>query len=245
MNPAPGSGRLPRWSQPGVFGKAYEKLFRIVQTRDRFTELLLHDRLTELVWGLPVHRKLRPVAWDLTTICLKKALDRLAPRGAFRYLDMGCGHIALLGQYLKNVRPDAEVISADVYTDFVENSRHNAASNGLRIEFRQSDLFEALEGTFDLVSLNPPCVPEPLDDTPRYPKATRWGPDGTRVMSRFLEQAAGFLAPRGRILLGINCFFVPEERCREIIREKGYCIEDVVRRRFNTARVFVLRPQGS
>lgn len=245
MNPSPGSGRLPRRSRPGVFGKAYEKLFRIVQTKDRFTAFLLNDRLTALVWGLPVHRKLRPMAWDLTTICLKKAIDRLAPDGAFRYLDMGCGHIGLLGQYLKKLRPDAEVISADVYTEFVENARHNAARNGLRIEFRQSDLFEAVEGSFDLVSFNPPYVPEALDDTTLYPKATRGGPDGTRVMRRFLEQAAGFLAPEGRIFLGINCFFVPEERCREIIRESGYSVEDVVRRPFNTARVFVLSQSGS
>ena len=222
-----------------MFGKLIKLALDIIRA---------NDRMTTALWGLTVHRKLMAITWDLTSFCLKKAFDQEFGQGGRaspkRFLDMGTGQVGLLGQYVKQVWPETEVCSVDIYPEFLENARYNAELNGLSITYIESNLFSALGGqTFDAMSFNPPYVPEAPDDDLTYRRIRYSGHDGSEATRAFLAQAGEFLAPGGRVFMGINCFYLPEETCQKVFDELGYLVENVYRRTANTARVFILRPQ--
>jgi release factor glutamine methyltransferase len=185
-----------------------------------------------------------PFTWDVTTLVLKKALDEGLPPRAFDYLDMGCGHVGLLGQYVKRRRPDARVVACDVYPEFADCARENISANRVDIEVRQSDLFGSVPERFDLITTNLPYkatsqTESAAPSTRQWDKTTFSG-DGTETSRAFLEHAHAHLTPDGRIFFGVNCFYLPEPVCRDLVAASGYAVEWTVRRRLNTAIVFVL-----
>ena len=222
----------------------HSSLFDLVLSSSLISSVIWNRHVHARIWGIPVHRKLIATTWDLTSLCMKTAIDKHAPHGGFRFLDMGCGQVALLAQYTKRLRPQAEVMAIDIYSDFVANSKFNAERNGLAIDVRTGDLFEGVLEKFDLIALNPPYYPEPEHVAYKYKLARYAGPDGTDVMRRFLTQASSHLARSGKLLLGFSSALVSMERCLELIREAGYSMEDVVRRRLNASRVLVLSRPG-
>lgn len=219
-----------------MLGMTYKKCLDAVRS---------NDRLTSWLWGVRIHRKMIPFTWDVTTLCLKKAFDQMVPTDPFAFLDMGCGHLGLLGQYIKTVRPDASVTAIDLYPEFAENARMNIDANRLDIDVRQGDLYDGIVGKFDVISFNPPYKPDDGSVTLDYHATTFSGIDGMDATRRFLSGAHQFLTDRGRVFLGINCFFVPENICLKVIEEQNFMVDQIVYRRMNTARVFVLSPGRS
>lgn len=214
------------------FGRAYKRVLDVVRSS---------PPLTFLVFGIRINKRIIPFTWDVTTLVLKKAIDRAIPDCGKSVLDMGCGHVGLLAQYVKRTKPSSSVTAADIYPEFVENAESNARANGLSVSFTQSDLYESVAGKFDFILFNPPYVP--LTDVQKdYPRSVYGGVEGTDTIQRFLAESRDHLASDGRILLGVNCFHVSEERMKTIIQSHCYTLEAVEKRRFNTARVFVLRP---
>jgi methylase of polypeptide subunit release factors len=216
-----------------MIGKVYKKVLDILRS---------NNAVTHWVWGVPIRQKVIPWTWDVTTLVLKRVLDDSLPAGHFNYLDMGCGHVGLLGQYVKRRRPDATVVSVDYYPEFAKNAGANIQANGLDIDVRQSDLFSTVGERFDLITTNLPYKPEKLAQNGiEWPATTFSGSDGGDTTRRFLAEAHQHLTSRGMVFLGINCFFLPEAMAREIITKAGWSVAQTVRRRFNTARVFVIR----
>jgi methylase of polypeptide subunit release factors len=213
-------------------GKLYKKILDILRS---------NNALTRWLWGIPVWQKLIPYNWDVTTLVLKRTIDESLPQGPFTYLDMGCGHIGLLAQYVKRRRPDATVVAVDVYPEFAENARATIEANGLDIAVRQSDLFSTIGDAFDLITTNLPYKPAKLaHDGVQFPATTFSGADGGDTTRRFLAEAHERLTPGGTVFMGINCFFLSEALAREIITGAGWRVVRTVRVRFNTARVFVI-----
>lgn len=110
-------------------------------------------------------------------------------------LDMGTGTgiIALL-----MARKAEFVVGADINPIAVELARENARLNGIEnVEFLVSDLFENIDGKFDLITFNAPYLPgepeEPID------MALLGGQSGREVLNRFLEEVGDYLKPRGRL----------------------------------------------
>ena len=52
-------------------------------------------------WGIKVEEKIHDYFWDVVTINLKNLIDKQHLEKFNCYLDMGCGHIAILGIYFK------------------------------------------------------------------------------------------------------------------------------------------------
>jgi len=220
-----------------MIGKLYKKVLDILRS---------NNPVTRWLWGIPVQRKLIPYTWDVTTLVLKRTIDESLPAGPFSYLDMGCGHIGLLAQYIKRRRPDATVVAVDFYPEFAENARATIEANGLDIAVRQSDLFSTIGDAFDLITTNFPYKPAKLaQDGVEFPVTTFSGADGGHTTRRFLAEAHEHLTPRGTVFMGINCFFLSEALAQEIITEAGWSVVRTVRVRFNTARVFVIRSARS
>ena len=55
-----------------------------------------------------------------------------------------------------------------------------------------------------------------------------------------IKEAKNYLNPNGKIFLGVNCYYIPENICLKLIKEYGYKLDKVIKKKFNTAVVFII-----
>jgi len=113
-----------------------------------------------------------------------------------RVLDMGTGSgvCAILA-----AATSSDVVAVDINPKAVQAATENAKRNGVaeRITFRQSDVFDAVDGTFDLVIFDPPFRWFPARDMLEMSTAD----ENYRALRRFMTEVKRYLRPGGRILL--------------------------------------------
>jgi release factor glutamine methyltransferase len=121
----------------------------------------------------------------------------LAEAGAGeRVLDMGTG--SGVNAILAASR-GAAVLAVDLNPEAVEAARANAERNGVadRVEVRFSDVFSAVDGTFDLIIFDPPF----RWFAPRSRLEMASTDENYRALTAFFEQAGDRLTPGGRMLI--------------------------------------------
>ncbi|MEI6605792.1 MAG: peptide chain release factor N(5)-glutamine methyltransferase [Verrucomicrobiota bacterium] len=125
-------------------------------------------------------------------------------------LDMGCGS-GVLGLTLAAENPGWQVTLADISPAALALARENAATFAIaNLHWCESDLFAAIEGTFDGIVANLPYVAEAeRADLSREvlhdpPLALFGGPDGLEVLTRFIPEAFARLRPGGWLALEIG-----------------------------------------
>lgn len=117
------------------------------------------------------------------------------------FLEVGAGtgliaiHAAKMG---------ANVTATDVNPHAVELTRRNAARNQVRIQVLQSDLFDKVNGYFDVIAFNPPYLPSDSSSTSWIERSWSGGEKGSEILVSFLEQAWRHLAPGGRIYMVLS-----------------------------------------
>jgi len=133
---------------------------------------------------------------------------RYERRGTYRFMDMctgsGCIALALADRF-----PKAVVTAADISEKALCVAQENARRLHLeeRIQFLQSDVWENVQDTFDLIISNPPYIPSEIVDTltrevlhePRL--ALDGGPDGLDIVRPLCSLAADYLNPGGWLAL--------------------------------------------
>ena len=133
------------------------------------------------------------------------------PELVHRALDL-CTGSGCLAVQIADHYPAAQVDAVDISLDALEVAAINVEEYGLqeRINLIHTDLFEGLEGTYDLIVSNPPYVDAPSVDAlpPEYlhePElALGSGEDGLDATRQILLHAAKFLNPRGVLLVEIG-----------------------------------------
>lgn len=196
--------------------------------------------ITFVVWRIKIEKYLHDTFWDLTTLVLKKELNQNKEKN--KYLDMGCGQFAILGQYFKKINSYSDVTSIDVYKEFIENSIKNSIQNKNDINILQSNLFSNINEKFDLISFNPPYVPASTNNEKlEFPNIRYSDLEGIQTAKDFLSEAKKFLTPDGIILLGMNTFYVPQNVCVKLIKDNGYKLEKITKMKFNTSIVLKLK----
>lgn len=128
-----------------------------------------------------------------------------------RALDLCTGSGALAIQ-LAHHYPDADIDAVDISLDALEVAAINVENYGLeeRIHLIHTDMFEGLEGTYDLIISNPPYVDaESVDALPEEylhePElALGSGHDGLEATREILAKAPQFLNPQGILLVEIG-----------------------------------------
>jgi release factor glutamine methyltransferase len=117
-------------------------------------------------------------------------------RDTDRVLDMGTG--SGINAILAASR-STDVVAVDINPASVAAAAANAERNGVadRVSCRESDVFGAVDGHFDLMIFDPPFRWfAPRDMLERSMADENYG-----AMTRFVTSAADYLAPGGRILM--------------------------------------------
>jgi methylase of polypeptide subunit release factors len=114
-----------------------------------------------------------------------------------RILDVGAGSGAG-GLHAASLVPHAtSVVLSDINRRALRFCRINAALNGLVAEVIESDLYDAVRGSFDLIISNPPYLVDPFSRLYRH----GGGEFGEGLSLAFVAQGIDRLAPGGRLLL--------------------------------------------
>ena len=123
-------------------------------------------------------------------------------------LDLCCGG-GCIGLACALQFPRCHVDLADISTKALDLARENIRLHGLedRVSALQSNLFNELDGSYDLILANPPYVSS--EEIAQLPAEYRrepaigldGGADGVDIAERLLRQAAKRLNPRGWLIL--------------------------------------------
>jgi release factor glutamine methyltransferase len=160
-----------------------------------------------------------------TELLVELTLERLPPSG--RVLDMGTGSGAI-AVALAHTRRDADVTALDVSPEALAVARRNAAANGARVAFLQSDWYAALDGLppFDVIASNPPYIAS--GDRHLSEGDLRYEPvgaltdhaDGLSALRVIVAGAPARLKPQGWLLMEHG--YDQSAAVRELLTEQGY-----------------------
>ena len=100
---------------------------------------------------------------------------------------------------------------------------------GGKVEMRRGDVWEPVAGRrFDVIAANIPQFPmETLGYSGRLPSWSSGGPDGRRLLDRFLSGLAVHLAPGGRAIITHNAF-LDLDATRAIVAKDGLSLQVAV-----------------
>jgi release factor glutamine methyltransferase len=156
-----------------------------------------------------------------TALRRTRAID-LCARGIDLCTGSGCVAITI-----KKERPESHMMASDISRDALEVARLNAERLGALVGLIESDLFDKVRGRFDLVTCNPPYIPEgemddlPVDVRDFEPRlALAAGADGLTVTRRLVADAPSVLAPRG--LLVVESLAGTAPQVAALMQERGF-----------------------
>jgi release factor glutamine methyltransferase len=145
-----------------------------------------------------------------------------------KILDIGTGSGAIALALASEIT-GAKVVATDISEAALNLAQKNAATLGLKekIDFRPGDLFEPVDGIFDIIVSNPPYIAaEEYEKLPAgvkdyEPLAALWaGKSGLEFYEKLIYQAADFLKKNGWLLLEIGA--KQEAGVRSIMEATGF-----------------------
>ena len=112
------------------------------------------------------------------------------------FLEVGCGTGVVSIAVAKKA---AQGLGVDINERAIENSKHNTEAQGVgNVSFLVSNVFEKVQGQFDVIICNPPYTKhEVRDNIDRM----FWDPED-EMKRRFFEEATAHLKPGGKIYFG-------------------------------------------
>lgn len=143
-----------------------------------------------------------------TETLVEEALKAVKP--GMRVLDLCTGSGCIIISILHNVA-QVDGCAVDISKRALNVARENAKRNEVHAVFEQSDLFERVIGTYDVIVSNPPYIPSAdiLNLMPEVrlfepPEALDGKEDGLYFYRRIAEEAKEYLNVDGRIFLEIG-----------------------------------------
>ena len=175
-------------------------------------------------------------------------LERMPAAEPARVLELGTGSGAI-ALALAGARPDWRITATDISQAALEVARENARRCSARVEFLQSDWFDAIEpGRFDLIVSNPPYVMAAdghlqLGDVRFEPRlALVGGASGMECIETIATRARDRIRSGGWLILEHG--YDQGERCLALFHRLGYTEIDDVADLAGVARVCAGRWQG-
>jgi len=146
----------------------------------------------------------------------------------------GTGIIALL-----MTKKAKFVLGVDINPYAVELAKENAKINNIKnVEFRLSDLFENVDGKFDIITFNAPYLP---DEEPKEMIERAWsgGESGREVLDRFIEEVSNYLTSNGVVQI-VQSSLAGIEETLEKLNAKGFDVEITARERYFFEEIVVI-----
>lgn len=145
-----------------------------------------------------------------TELLVEQAIKQIGNNN-FKVLDLCTGSGAIAIAIAKNT--NAKVVASDLSLNAMQIAKENAETNGVKIEFKQSDLFHNFKKkeVFDLIVSNPPYIKtediqslqtEVKDYDPLL--ALDGGFDGLYYYKKIINEAPNFLMPNGKIFFELG-----------------------------------------
>ena len=143
-----------------------------------------------------------------TEILVEEAVKRLG--SGQKVLDMCTGSGCILLSILKFM-PDCQGTGVDISEAALEVARMNGKRLDIPAVFSKSDLFEQIDGYYDMIVSNPPYIPTSVigsleDEVRRFDPALALdgGEDGLDFYRRLIGASRDYLSPGGWLLLEIG-----------------------------------------
>lgn len=159
-----------------------------------------------------------------TETLVESALSRLKEGDRALDLCTGSGCIILS---LEKLGPGIRGLGADISAAALAVAKRNRDSLGLESDFCRSDLFEGIEGVFDIIVSNPPYIasgkiPGLMEEVRGFEPllALDGGADGLDFYRRIIKDARNFLKPGG--WLGLEIGYDQREAVEELLRRQGF-----------------------
>lgn len=148
----------------------------------------------------------------------------------WKLLDMctgsGCILLSILF-YMKENGADGEGIGADISPKALAVAEKNAARLGIKAEFLHSDLFEKVDGKFDMIVSNPPYIRTSELDTLQEevkchdPRIALDGmEDGLYFYRRIVDESRNRLCPGGYLIFEIG--YDQADAVSEMMKSAGF-----------------------
>ena len=112
-----------------------------------------------------------------------------------KFLEIGSGSGILLETARELGIKQPHIFASDINEEAVEHCK----KLGFNCIF--SDLFENIEGKFDIIIFNPPYLPRDSREPQDSQLITTGGETGSEIINRFLKQAENYLEENGKIFL--------------------------------------------
>jgi len=184
-----------------------------------------------------------------TETLVEKAVEIInTDKSIKKVLDL-CTGSGCIGISIKAAAPGISITCADISSEALEVCGKNTERLLKEpVELVQSDLFDNIRGTFDMIVTNPPYVRSSevniiKSENSREPSlALDGGEDGLDLIRRIIDKAPEYLSPGGIILLesAIDQTYIIEK----MLKEKGFHKTEIIKDLSGRNRVTVGRKKG-
>lgn len=143
-----------------------------------------------------------------TETLVEEALNLAKP--GMRILDMCTGSGCIIISILKN-KSDVKGMGCDISKQALIVAKENAKLNNVNVAFEYSDLFENIEGKFDMIVSNPPYIrsaeiPSLMPEVAQFEPLTALdgSEDGLEFYRRIIKESKNYLNADGYIIFEIG-----------------------------------------
>ncbi len=145
-----------------------------------------------------------------------------------KIIEIGTGS-GLIGRWLKG---KGQVIVTDINPHSVKKAKE------MGLKAIKSDLFEKINGKFDIIIFNPPYLPMDVKTEKWMDRATIGGKEGWETIEKFLQQAKKHLEKQGRIYI---VFSSRTGDIKRIAKKIGYKVKILKKQGFFFETLFVAK----
>jgi len=139
-------------------------------------------------------------------------------------LDVGTGPYGVLSIYVERRLKGKSITGIDHLECFISNAMKQIPKSS--ISFIQSNLFEKIEGQYDLIVFNAPYIEKEFGTKLGVLKdeisTSRWsvGTGEATTIEMFIENVPQYLADNGTCLLGVNHFYLKHGSVIKMIKNR-------------------------
>ena len=144
-----------------------------------------------------------------------------------RVLDMGTGSGIQALTAMKRTK-DVLAVDVDGYTVFYAKRKG--------VKTIQSDLFDNVEGKFDLIIFNPPYLPKEINENEQVSRLVSGGREGKELIEEFFNKARDYLNQDGKILIVFSSL---SGDVLSILEENGFRYQKLEEQSFFFEKLFV------